>query len=195
MKPVLRNLITLGALAGVISVAAVVTKNRRTEPPQVANVPKAPLIDWTVTKPAYDGDTISVSRNGEKLKVRFACIDAPELKQPLGKESRDYLRELISSSRGIDGSRGKVGLNIVTSDRYGRSVAEVWVDTPQRGKELVQSLMVVKGLAYAYEQYKDDCPTWEGVKSAQDSAKQLRLGVWGGNHQEPWAYRRQKRSK
>ncbi len=115
--------------------------------------------------------------------------------QPLGKESRDYLRSLISSSRGIDGSRGKVGLNIVTSDRYGRTVAEVWIDAPQRGQELVQSLMVVKGLAYAYEQYKDDCPTWEGVKSAQDSAKELRLGVWSGSYQEPWAYRRQKRSK
>ncbi len=83
----------------------------------------------------------------------------------------------------------------MTSVSYGRSVAEVWIDAPQRGKELVQSLMVVKGMAYAYEQYKDDCPTWEGVKSAQDSAKQMRLGVWSGNYQEPWAYRRQKRSK
>ncbi|MDJ0617070.1 MAG: thermonuclease family protein [Calothrix sp. MO_192.B10] len=189
MKHLLRNLVTLGAIIAVIGVAAVVTKNRRTEPPQVGYapgrvVPKAPPIDWTVTKPAYDGDTISVSRNGEKLKVRFACIDAPELAQPLGKESRDYLRSLI------DSSRGKVGLNVIKSDRYGRSVAEVWIDTPQRGKELVQSLMVVKGLAYAYEQYKDDCPTWEGVKAAQDSAKQLRLGVWSGNYQEPWAYRR-----
>ena len=40
----------------------------------------------------YDGDTLRVVRGNEELKIRFCGIDAPELKQPLGVESRDYLR-------------------------------------------------------------------------------------------------------
>lgn len=40
----------------------------------------------------YDGDTLRVVRGNEELKIRFCGIDAPELKQPLGIESRDYLR-------------------------------------------------------------------------------------------------------
>ncbi|MEM8723285.1 MAG: hypothetical protein AAGE84_29030 [Cyanobacteria bacterium P01_G01_bin.39] len=48
---------------------------------------------WQV-KPGsiYDGDTLRVVRGNEELKIRFCGIDAPELKQPLGVESRDYLR-------------------------------------------------------------------------------------------------------
>ncbi|MEM1392139.1 MAG: thermonuclease family protein [Cyanobacteria bacterium P01_H01_bin.150] len=148
------------------------------------SVTEAPPIDWEIVKPAYDGDTITVKRNGEKLKVRFACIDAPELKQPMGKKSRDYLRSLISSSG------GKVGLNVIKSDRYGRSVAEVWINTPKAGIELVQSLMVVTGNAYPYEQYKSDCPSWDAVKASQEYAKSNRIGVWDGEYVEPWEYRK-----
>ena len=147
----------------------------------------APPIDWGVTKPAYDGDTITVKRGGQKLKVRFACIDAPELQQPMGRKSRDYLRSLINSSG------GKVGLNVIKSDRYGRSVAEVWINTPERGIELAQSLMVTQGLAYPYGQYRNDCPSWEAVSSAQEYAKSNGFGVWGGDYQFPWDYRKQKR--
>lgn len=144
-------------------------------------------IDWKLTKPAYDGDTITVRRNGQKIKVRFACIDAPELRQPMGRKSRDYLRSLISSSN------GKVGLNVIKSDRYGRSVAEVWINSAKSGTELVQSRMISAGMAYPYERYKDDCPSWEAVSSAQEYAKSNRLGVWGGNYQLPWEYRKEKR--
>ncbi|MBH8564468.1 thermonuclease family protein [Nostoc sp. CENA67] len=154
---------------------------------KVSGQTTAPPIDWTVTKPPYDGDTINVSRNGEKLKVRFACVDSPELRQPMGKESRDYLRSLILSSK------GKVGLDIISSDRYGRKVAEVWIDTPERGIELVQGVMVVTGHTYPYELYKKDCRHWEAVTDAQKYAQSQRLGVWGGNYQKPWDYRREQR--
>ena len=153
----------------------------------VKSLVKAPPIDWELTKPAYDGDTITVRRGGQKIKVRFACIDAPELKQPMGKKSRDYLRSLINSSN------GKVGLNIIKSDRYGRSVAEVWINSAESGTELVQSRMITAGMAYSYGQYKSDCPSWEAVKNAQEYAKSNRFGVWGGNYQLPWEYRKQKR--
>lgn len=150
------------------------------------SVTEAPPIDWELVKQPYDGDTITVKRNGEKLKVRFACIDAPELKQLMGKKSRDYLRGLISSSG------GKVGLNVVDTDRYGRSVAEVWIGN-DGAKELVQSKMILAGMAYPYERYKSDCPSWEAVQVSHDYAKSNRIGVWGGDYVEPWEYRKRKR--
>ena len=40
-----------------------------------------------------DGDSISVLERGKKLKVRLACIDAPETAQsPYGMASRNQLR-------------------------------------------------------------------------------------------------------
>jgi endonuclease YncB( thermonuclease family) len=39
----------------------------------------------------YDGDTLRViSSSNEELKIRFACIDAPEKNQEYGIESRDF---------------------------------------------------------------------------------------------------------
>ena len=48
---------------------------------------------WSV-KPGsiYDGDTLRVVKGNQELKIRFCGIDAPELKQTLGVEARDYLR-------------------------------------------------------------------------------------------------------
>lgn len=149
-------------------------------------VDEAPPIDWELVKQPYDGDTITVKRNGEKLKVRFACIDAPELKQLMGRKSRDYLRSLISKSG------GKVGLNIISTDRYGRTIAEVWIKNDWT-KELVQSKMLLAGMAYKYEQYKSDCSSWKAVSNSQEYAKNNQIGVWSGNYQLPWKYRKREK--
>src|SRR4028118_1517702 len=94
----------------------------------------------------HDGDTLRVrSSDGQVLKVRFACVDAPELKQPLGQESRNYLRSMINEAG------GKVKVQIVETDRYGRSVAELWTKSG-----LLQSGMTDGGLAFALEHYSKD---------------------------------------
>ncbi len=76
----------------------------------------------------------------QQLKIRFACIDALERNQPGGIEARDGLKKFLVAS----GDRVK--LNIITTDRYGRSVAEVW-----NSGGLVQSHLVHAGLVYPYE--------------------------------------------
>jgi micrococcal nuclease len=66
-----------------------------------------------------DGDTLEVTLD---LGFRLARINAPELKTELGPVSKGHLSELLD---------GKV-LNVQTKkdekDRYGRYVAEVWVE-------------------------------------------------------------------
>jgi len=157
-----------------------------------ATPPLEPDLDqspWQVIS-VHDGDTIKVrrgvkgSRGVEEKKIRFACIDAPELAQPLGKESRDYLRSLLAREG------NQVKLNIITTDRYGRAIAEVW-----SGAELVQSLMASKGMAYPYEQYKRDCPSWSAVQSTASQALAESAGVWGGEYEKPWEYRKRSRSR
>lgn len=132
-----------------------------------------------VPNSVHDGDTLRVrSQSGEVLKVRFACVDAPELKQPLGEESRNYLRSIISKGG------NKVKLQPITLDRYGRTVAQLW-----NSSGLIQSQMVVAGWAYGYEQYKKDCPNWSAIESAQTQAQNEKVGIWKVPQQKPWDYR------
>ena len=142
------------------------------------------LVEYEVVpKSIYDGDTLRVrSPKGEIIKVRFACIDAPELKQPLGEESRNHLRSIVSKGN------NKVKLQPITVDRYGRTVAQLW-----NNNGLIQSQMTIAGMAYGYEQYKKDCPNWTAIESTQVQAQEARIGVWNGNNEKPWDYRKSKR--
>jgi endonuclease YncB( thermonuclease family) len=142
-----------------------------------ANLPEYEVI----AKSVHDGDTMRVrSAQGQVLKIRFACIDAPELKQQLGIESRDKLRSLINKAN------NRVKIQIVDTDRYGRSVAEVWTK-----EGLVQSSMVSNGMAFAYDAYSKNCPHWSAVKSSEQTAIEYKLGVWSSpNFIKPWDWRR-----
>jgi len=68
----------------------------------------------------HDGDTITVNSGWGKEKIRLCGVDAPELSQPLGTQSRDKLRSLIAAAG------NQVELMPVAKDRYGRTVAEVF---------------------------------------------------------------------
>jgi micrococcal nuclease len=119
------------------------------------------------------------------IKVRFACVDAPELnQQPMGEEARNYLQWLVN--RGGN----KVKVQAITVDRYGRTVAQLW-----NGNGLIQSQMAIAGMAYGSDQYKKDCPNWSAIESTQAQAQEAKLGVWrlpnGG--QRPWDYRKSNR--
>src|SRR4028119_2380856 len=97
--------------------ASIEIPNGEPDPDEAANLPEYEVIPGSV----HDGDTLRVrSPKGEILKVRFACVDAPELKQPLGEESRNHLRAIIKKGN------NKVKLQPITTDRYGRTVAQLW---------------------------------------------------------------------
>jgi len=92
-----------------------------------------------------DGDTISVLERGQTLKVRLACIDAPETAQsPYGMASRNQLKALLPLG-------STVSLRVQAVDRYGRRVAEVI------GNGIVNMAMVQSGQAFVYRQYLGRC--------------------------------------
>jgi endonuclease YncB( thermonuclease family) len=130
-----------------------------------------------------DGDTIRVLQAGKALTVRLACIDAPESAQtPYGLKSRQYLQQRLPIGR-------EVSLNIKTTDRYGRSVAEVISETN------INLALVEDGQAFAYRQYLSGCDA-KAYLEAEDRASRARLGVWQvpGGITKPWNFRRGRRT-
>ena len=132
----------------------------------------------------YDGDTLRVVRGNEELKIRFCGIDAPEKKQPLGIEARDHLRSLV------DLGNGEVLLVPIEKDRYGRTVAEVYVKDSRSTAINLNVQMVRDGYAWHYERYSGNCPIRGEFASAQELAQKESLGIWKGNPQPPWEWRK-----
>ncbi|MGF1488352.1 MAG: thermonuclease family protein, partial [Prochloraceae cyanobacterium] len=145
---------------------------------------------WQV-KPGsvYDGDTFRVIKGNKELKIRMCGIDAPEKKQPLGIESRDYLRSLLAKN----GDR--VSIVITDRDRYGRTVAEIFVSDGDR-EIFVNGEMVRVGLAYEYKRYSGKCPNKEALDTAGKIAEANKAGVWSDpNAIAPWEYRNNSRKR
>lgn len=125
-----------------------------------------------------DGDTIRANCQGTIERIRFCAIDAPEKKQQLGNKSTAFLKQLLSV--------GKVEMVPIETDRYGRTVAEVFV-----GDRNINAEMVKAGMAYHYAKYSRNCPSRQEIINAEAIAQRNKVGVWdGGNYQKPWDFRR-----
>jgi micrococcal nuclease len=140
---------------------------------------------WEVVK-VSDGDTLTVRQGSKEQKVRLCGVDAPEGDQPLGKESKAKLQQLV------DAAGGKVAIMPTDRDRYGRVVAEVFLMT--NPETSAQEEMLKAGMAYTYPQYIDTCPNAQPFKMAESIGKENKAGVWGRNDQRPWEYRKAKRA-
>ena len=130
-----------------------------------------------------DGDTIRVRQSGRAVTVRLACIDAPETAQsPHGQQARSYLQQRLPVGR-------EVRLEVKTTDRYGRSVAEVISDIN------INLVLVEDGQAFAYRQYLSSCNGREYL-DAEYRASRRRYGIWQveGGITRPWDFRRGRRS-
>lgn len=122
-----------------------------------------------------DGDTITVLRDGEKVRVRFYGIDAPEKKQEYGIKSLDVLKKMID---------GKiVEIDVKDKDQYGRVVGEVYYN-----KNNINLYMLETGNAWWYKQYSKG--NLEYAK-AEEKAKIEKLGLWKEkNPTPPWEFRK-----
>lgn len=144
-----------------------------------------------------DGDTITVvDSSGKDLKIRFACVDAPEIAHTIkeknskkavdkdqfkwGEKAKQRVQQLIK--QGGD----QVKLTITDTDRYGRNVSEVRLPNGT----LVQQVLTKEGLVQVYKPYLKNCPSADLVQQAEADAKKRRVGVWGDNKYVPaWEWR------
>ena len=132
-----------------------------------------------------DGDTITVREGSQRIKVRLACIDAPETSQtPYGMDSRRALQGLLPIG-------SEVTLKTKAVDRYGRSVAEVL-----KGGNNINQNLVRSGDAFVYWQYISGCDR-QTYSRLENDARLKGAGVWlvPGGIQRPWEYRRGRRGR
>jgi endonuclease YncB( thermonuclease family) len=76
-----------------------------------------------------DGDSLIVLMDKQQLRVRLKEIDAPELKQPFGKHSRQSLTGLCATKR--------ARVMWTEKDRNGRLLARVWCSGADANAEQV----------------------------------------------------------
>ena len=148
---------------------------RRTKPKQASPAVAGPSTLVSVG----DGDNIRVTgANGQKVTIRMACIDAPETAQgESGAQATLVLKQLLGA--------GPVEIRPQTVDRYGRTVAEVFVSGRNVNLEMVRL-----GMAYAYRQYLSGCDE-NAYLGAEGQAERYRQGVWRwGNEVKPWDFRK-----
>jgi len=122
-----------------------------------------------------DGDTLTVLRDSEQIKVRLVEIDAPEKAQAFGNRSKQSLSDLCFGKTATLDDRGK--------DRFGRTLAQVTCDGIDANAEQVQ-----RGMAWVYRKYAlKDSPLY----AAESEAKAARRGLWAdADPMPPWEWRR-----
>ncbi|MFM7364424.1 MAG: thermonuclease family protein [Cuspidothrix sp.] len=145
-----------------------------------------------------DGDTLVLKTvDGEKITVRFACVDAPEIPHSQQEKNSKITRDVNQFAWGIQAQKrieklireadNRVDLNVIDSDRYGRKVAEVRL---ANGKFL-QQILLQEGLAKVYRPYLNKCPSKDILQRTEAQARQQKLGIWGDRKfVDPWDYRK-----
>lgn len=119
-----------------------------------------------------DGDTITILQNKTQIKVRLYGIDAPELKQPYGKKSKQFLANLIVGEVVEVDENGK--------DRYKRTLGII------RYKDQdINAQMVLNGYAWAYAKYS------RIYVDQEKTARENKRGLWqSSNPTPPWQWRK-----
>lgn len=126
-----------------------------------------------------DGDTVTIiDSQREKHKVRLFGIDSPESDQPYYRAAKNALSKLV------DGK--SVGVDVKTTDKYGRVVGTVFVNGRNVNLEMVKL-----GYAWWYEYY---APLNGDLREAQEHARAYENGLWADSKPTaPWDWRRRTR--
>ncbi len=102
----------------------------------------APIIEGKIIK-IYDGDTITILQDKEKLKIRLYGIDAPESNQSFGNESRENLLKLCPLNE-------TAIIKVKDKDKYNRIVGILFCNDINANANQVEN-----GFAWAYKEYSN----------------------------------------
>ncbi len=150
-------------------------------PTEVRTIIEKQFTTGVVTR-VVDGDTLEMEIDGKRVNVRLFGIDAPEMSQPFGHESKDFLarrilnEELIVIPRDID--------------RYNRLVAGLYRSS-DKGISSISIGMAYEGFGWAYREYLKE--ELEFYLLSETDAKKHKRGLWVADGAvPPWEWRKQK---
>ena len=124
-----------------------------------------------VVERVIDGDTLVVSGVGT---VRLIGVDTPETVDPrkpveaFGREASDFLRRLV------DGKTVRLDYDQERTDRYGRTLAYVYLDDMFVNAEIIR-----QGYGHAYTQYPFSF--MEQFRALEREAREAGRGLWGAS--------------
>lgn len=124
-----------------------------------------------------DGDSLfCLTPQEQRLKLRLADIDAPEMTQSYGPQARSQLFRLVYN-RNVD-------FDVVEQSRYGAKIARVRIDGID-----VSAEMVKLGAAWVHSEFNRD----SALPPLQAEAKSAGRGLWSQPPTEivePWLWRK-----
>lgn len=127
-----------------------------------------------------DGDTIKIESRSALIKVRLADIDSPEISQPFGLESKDYLRRVCLHK--------KVKVIAGGKDKYGRELGYAYLSS---GK-CINRLLIQKGFAWVYPKSRKD----EDLVKLEECARLRADGLWKDQFCiPPWQFRKEQKER
>ncbi|HVS83100.1 MAG TPA: thermonuclease family protein [Pyrinomonadaceae bacterium] len=179
-----RTILAIGALALVFATSCSRTS---TQPNRSSNRSVDASGTQTLTGRVVsiaDGDTITVLDSSDtQHRIRLAGIDAPELHQAFGEQSRLSLSEMIFGK--------DVSVSYQKIDQYGRLVGKILLDGKDINLEQVKA-----GMAWHYKEYqREQTPEdRDAYAKAEDEARAARRGLWQDpNPVEPSAFRKEEK--
>ena len=127
-----------------------------------------------------DGDTLTLLLIKTQYKIRLAQIDTPEKRQPYGNKAKQALSDMVFGKH--------IKAKIETVDRYGRYVADIYIDGKHVNAELIRA-----GAAWVYRKYVKDKRLFE----IEQTARKDKVGLWGlpeSDRMPPWEWRKANRN-
>lgn len=125
-----------------------------------------------VVERCHDGDTCHVLVSGKRVKVRFAGIDTPEIKQSNGVQARNFTESLIKG-KAVD-----LECDGTSFDRITCTVYQAGVNV---NSEIVRNGWAYESVKYSKGRYSSDL----------SHASSNRLGIWkDGKSVSPYCFRK-----
>jgi len=135
---------------------------------------------WTVVH-VVDGDTLRIEDGaGTKYYVRLIGADTPETVkpnhpvEPFGLEASEFTKRKIAES----GNRVRLSFDGDQVDKYGRSLAMVYLQMPDGNEVWLNELLIREGLARAQTQYRFSKGAKDAFRSAETEAKNAKRNLW-----------------
>ncbi len=126
----------------------------------------------TLVTRVVDGDTAHVELDGRDVTIRFIGIDTPESVAPgqplecFGPEAAGYTTDRL------EGGRVRLEFDVEREDRFGRTLAYVWI-----GNELFNETLVRRGYALVTT-FPPNVRYVERFAAAQRDARERDRGLW-----------------
>ncbi|MDR0876135.1 MAG: thermonuclease family protein [Clostridiales Family XIII bacterium] len=127
-----------------------------------------------------DGDTIEVSLDGVKEKIRLIGVDTPESVHPDAERNVPYGKVATAFTKEhLDGQTVGLEFDVQERDQYGRALAYVWL-----GDVMFNKLLLDEGHA-SVSTYPPNVKYVDEFTAAQKAAREAGKGQWSYEAESP----------